>query len=99
MWVWTANLAKKYNKANPWLYGLLALVTYIVFIVILGFILGFVALASNSTAILNLPPFLLTLMAIPFGILGVWILRSILARNWKKEVNDSDQVLDDTSEF
>lgn len=99
MGIWLYNLAMKYNKQNAWLYGLLGAGTYFITVFLLGVIIGIIAVATNNTTVLNLNPIVLSLIGMPFGVLGVWLLRVLLERNWRKNNDRSDQLLDGDSEF
>lgn len=97
---WLFDLAKKHQKPPFWLYGLFAVISYYaagfvgVFLTVLVIYLsaGSYNVYSNSM--------MLSLLEIPFGVSGVWLLHTILKRNWESplKANPQNQLLDDTSD-
>lgn len=94
---WVYNLAKKYNKPNKWVYGLLAVVTYygvgigFVFLILILDLVG-----NNGDIESSGNSILLSLLAIPFGIGGVALLHYFLKRKWSRETSSSEGLLDES---
>lgn len=94
---WLYNLAKTYKKANAWLYGLLAIVTYYGTTFLAGIVIGIILIASDSNMLeTDSGELILTLIAIPFGAGGVALLHYLLKRNWSKQKVFEDQIIDDS---
>ena len=91
------NLAKKFEKPYKWLYGLLAVVTYYgvgIGTVLLIVILDIGGMGSNLDS--DGGELILSLLAMPFGIGGVALLRYLLQRSWSKEVKSDAGLLDES---
>jgi len=93
------TLADDYNQ-NKWLFAILGVVSYYVGTALGGVILGlsevFFGLSIDWEN--NL---LLTLLALPFGILSVYLLYSVLKKKWQKsfvEVRDEIQDIGKSSD-
>ena len=96
---WLFELAKKYQKPPYWLYGLLAVITYYVVGFIGVFLTILVMYLSAGEYDVYSNSLMLSLLEIPFGVGGVWLLHTILKRNWRvrSETGSQNQLLDDTS--
>jgi len=95
---WIYNLAKKYNKPNAWLYGVLGVITYYGIGLGLTFAIGFAMLMNDPTSLdTQGSELMLSLIAIPLGIGGVALLHYILKRNWSKNASETNsELLDET---
>ena len=103
---WFYELAKKFNRPRKWVYIVSGIVTYIVFgyASVFAIILMTISGKNISGFAIGLLP---SLMAIPFGILGVWLLYIFLERqwsreeskkmsSWSKEIKSEDGLLDES---
>lgn len=90
---WLYNLAKKYEKPYKWLYALLAIVVYYAVGIVAVLIIALFAM-SDDMFLSEENELLLSLLAIPFGVGGVWLLHFLLKRSWSRQVVDSDELLD-----
>lgn len=89
------QLAENHQKSR-WLFAILGVVSFYFGIFIGGIVLAFVYELYLLRSMEDVNPILLTLMALPFGILTCWGLYRILSNQWSKkpsEKQDSD-VLD-----
>lgn len=94
---WLFNLAKKYNKPNKWLYGLLAAITYYgVGILSVFLIMAFNLFNTEATVDSLENRMVYTIMALPFGIGAVALLHYLLKRSWSKELENNEGLLDDS---
>ena len=94
---WMYELAKKFNKPNAWVYGLLGVVAYYGIGWGIAFLIGIAMLMSDPTSLdTQGAELMLGLAAIPFGIGGVALLHYLLKRNWSKKGSDTSQLLDET---
>ncbi|MDB2656552.1 hypothetical protein N9Y60_00705 [Crocinitomicaceae bacterium] len=94
---WVYNLAKKHDKPNKWLYGLLAVVTYYgagIGTVLLIIILDIGGMGSGIDS--QEGELVLSLLAIPFGVGAVALLHYLLKRSWSKEIKSDDGLLDES---
>lgn len=83
------DLAKEYNK-NKWLFAFVGIATYYGATFIFGLLIAFYAILSGNDSILQTNDILLSLMALPFGLLAIWGLYSLLKNNWKKSPSSND---------
>ncbi|PWL27384.1 MAG: hypothetical protein DCO96_11625 [Fluviicola sp. XM-24bin1] len=86
---WFFDLAKKFKKPRKWIYILLGVATYILVgyasvITLLFFTMGGNVYTGYGLALLP------SLLAIPFGILGIWILYVLLERSWSREIEKEE---------
>jgi hypothetical protein len=94
---WLYNLAKTHNKANAWLYGVLAIVTYYGISILAGVIIAIMLIAADSNMLETTSgELIISLIAIPFGVGGVALLHYLLKRSWSKQESPEDQILDDS---
>jgi hypothetical protein len=94
---WFSTLAFDYNKSR-WGYAILGVVTYYGGTMIFGFLLGILIVATGNESMLEWPNFVLNLIALPFGLLAAWILRTSLQKHWEKQaerVVSNPDLLDD----
>ncbi len=95
---WFYTLADKHQK-NKWLFAILGIAVYYGMTIIGGFIIGFIAAMSGSEAIFNLPDVAWGLMAIPIGLIGMWLFHRILRKNWENNPARSENELLDETDF
>lgn len=96
---WYYDLAKKNNKKNSWLYGLLAVVIFYGFVFIGALVTVIVIDIFSPATLYGLSDLAIGLTGLPFGILAVWGGYVLLKRNFKKSANElSDPTIID-SEF
>jgi len=88
IWKYYSELAFEYDKSK-WGYFLLGVVTYYGGTFVGGFIIGFAAVLMGSS-IDSIPDILLSIIALPFGLLCVWGLYKILQNKWSKSAKGSD---------
>ena len=92
---WFYELAKKFKKPRKWGYIVLGIFSYIIVgysSVFTIFLLTIYGEQVSGFAIGLLPSFL----AIPFGILGVWLLYLFLERKWSREQENTNELLDES---
>lgn len=95
---WFSKLAFDYDR-NRWAFAILGVVTYYAGTLIFGFLLGIIIAATGNIDFLtDTNTFLISLMAIPFGIGSCVALYYGLRSYWKKNpiVSQTD-LLDSTS--
>jgi membrane protein implicated in regulation of membrane protease activity len=87
------DLAELNNK-KPWPWAILGIVIYYA-----GTFLGGIIIAGISIAIdYNLdgiPDIVVSLMALPFGLLATWIGYRMLEKSWSRQTNVDTNTLDD----
>ena len=81
------QLAEEYQQ-NKWLYAIIGVVSYYVGTFIAGILIGilYVLIANDLSGLENTPDIVLSLMALPFGLLSCWGLYTILKKQWKKNI-------------
>lgn len=87
------QLADKYHQ-NKWLFAILGVVMYYVGTMFLGFCLG-IAIAVFGLNLDLENTFLVSLIALPFGLLFCWVFYSLLEKNWKKNKIEPIQSIED----
>lgn len=88
------DLAEKYYKPK-WLYAILGIAVYYASTFIFGLALGVIQLVSNTDFLTGTPDIVLSLIGIPFGLLGCWLTHFILKRIWeKKALSEEPEILD-----
>lgn len=91
---WLHNLAKKFEKPIKWIYPVLAILTYMVVGVLSVLIIMLITEINGSEYFLNMDSNVLGLLAIPFGVGGVWLLHFLLKRAWSQQ---KSQQMDDAA--
>ena len=77
------ELAEKFKK-NKWLYAVLGVISYYGGTFIAGLFIGIVSEFGYIPSIDNIGELVLSLIALPFGVLACWSLYAILKNNWSK---------------
>lgn len=90
------DLAEKNNK-NKWLFAILGVAMYYLGTFVFGIVLGLIAVFTNNPSLLEMNNIVLGLIAIPSGLLFVWIFYSILRKAWKNKpvTIENDSLIDD----
>ena len=90
---WFYQLAKKFKKPRKWGYIVLGIISYIIVGYSSVFTLLFLTIYGKQVSgfAIGLLP---SLLAIPFGILGVWLLYLFLERKWSRERENKNELLD-----
>lgn len=84
------------NGKNKWLFAIIGIVTYYASTMVSGFLLGFFLELFSPGTIMQMSDLVLSLICIPFGLLGTWALLQILKKSWKNiELDKNPEVLDD----
>ncbi len=78
------QLAEEYNKSK-WGFAILAVVTYYAGTFIFGLLFGIFLLSINSNFLETAPNIVISLIALPFGLLACYILYISLKKVWEKE--------------
>lgn len=78
------NLAESFQK-NGWGYAIAGIAAYYGGTFIGGFIIAIAYLTLSTTPYEEANEYGLTLLALPFGLLGCWVLYRILKNNWEKK--------------
>lgn len=89
IWKYFSELAVEFDK-NKWVYVLLGIGTYYLGTFIGGFIIGFIAVLMGSDITDSTSTILLSLIAVPFGLLSAWGLHRILKNKWSKNPENND---------
>ena len=88
------DLAGNHNK-HQWGYAILGVFSYYVGTFIAGIVIALYLEFFGSTSIDEINEFVLSLIAIPFGLLACWVTYLLLEKNWeKKTVHDNTDILD-----
>ncbi|MGB1104057.1 MAG: hypothetical protein ACPG21_10570 [Crocinitomicaceae bacterium] len=90
------DLALKYEK-NKWVFAIIGAVTYFASLFLVGLIIGMLSVTSSFN-LNNVSDIVLSLIAIPVGILFCVILYQILKSAWKKQAmhqQESSELLDE----
>lgn len=88
IWKYYSELAVEFNKSK-WGYGILGIAIYYLGTFVGGLIIGIVTvLMGNDIDSVN--DILMSLIAIPFGLLSTWGLYKILQYNWAKKMKESN---------
>ncbi len=91
------DLAGQYKK-NKWLYAILGVVSYYGGLFAAGLGIGILAEMGVINSFENIPEIVLSLIALPFGVLTCWLFYVTLKSQWsKKTILNNENVLD--SEF
>jgi len=88
------KLAEKYDK-SPWGFAILGIVVYYSGILICGFIAGIISELVAPGSLDNFNEFLLSLLLLPFGLLGCYILYKYLEKTWEKNKPKTSQLIDE----
>jgi membrane protein implicated in regulation of membrane protease activity len=85
------------NNRNKWLFAILGVAVYYLGTFIFGIALGLIAVITNNPSLLDMNNLVLSLIAIPSGLLFVWIFYAILKRVWKNKRAEqaNDSLIDD----
>lgn len=87
------NLAIKYDKKG-WVYAVVGVASTYAGIMLGGLILGITIEIISPGFIDESNPRLLGIMAVPFGVLAWWLLRTMLRKSWSKPKPISTGTLD-----
>jgi len=77
------QLAHDYDKSR-WGFAILGIVSYYAGTFIGGMILAIIGLIANSNFVETMPHIVLSLIAVPFGLLFCWGFYKILENQWDK---------------
>ncbi len=77
------NLAASHDK-NKWGYAILGIAGYYAGALLFGVILGIILELSNNSPVDEMNPFVLGLIALPFGIGATALFYHLLKKNWEK---------------
>lgn len=78
------DLSEEYNQ-NKWLYAILSVIVYYAGTLLIGFVLGFlIALGIMEIDLEN--SFMISIIAVPFGLAAVYLFYILLEKKWKKAV-------------
>lgn len=85
------------NNRNKWLYAILGVIVYYVGMIVLTVVFGVIMSFTIYPYFFDMEDILLTLIAIPFGLLSVWIFYSILRKVWRSKpvLKKTDGLIDD----
>lgn len=86
------KLAEEFNK-QKWGFAILGIVIYYAGSFLFGGIIMFVIELISEGFIENTNDFVLSLIAIPFGILACYLLYAFLEKKWKSEAPKSDELI------
>lgn len=78
------ELAHDYKKSR-WGFAILGIISYYTGTFLGGIILGIIGALANSNFPQDLPNIVLSLLAIPFGLLTCWVFYKILVGQWNKK--------------
>lgn len=92
------NLAKKHDR-NQWVFAILGIVVYYGITFIFGIGVALFSELSGSGSMLGMPSLALQFIAIPVGLLGVWLFHYILRKNWEGNPKNQNPDLLDNSDF
>jgi phosphate/sulfate permease len=88
------QFAFEYNR-HQWLYAILGIVVYYAGTFVAGAALASASILLDMPQLLEIDPILLSLMAIPAGLLFCLIFYVLLKRNWvKRKLNEDMHALD-----
>lgn len=89
------KLAEEHSK-NKWFFAITSIVIYYLGAFIAGIIIAIVSELIFKYPVDNIEDILLSIMAMPLGILSVWLLYKFLEKKWKNtnQFTDSD-ILDE----
>lgn len=88
------ELAFDYNKSK-WGFAILGVLSYYAGTFLGGVVLAIIGIVTNSDFPQNQPGLLLSIMAVPFGLLACWGFYKILVSVWnRKEILKTDDTLD-----
>ena len=93
IWKYYSELAVEHNKSK-WGYALLGIATYYIGTFIGGLAIGIIDLLVG-TDLVESNTIILSLIALPFGLLFVWALYKILENKWKTQKFPEGDSLDD----
>lgn len=82
------QLALQHNK-NAWGYAILGVIVYYGTTFLSGFLFAFAYMEMGNDSIDSGTELLLTVLSIPIGILGAFILYKVLEKSWKNSISDS----------
>ena len=87
------KLAEEYEK-NKWAYAILGIVVYYGGTLSCGVLIGIIAEIVSPGFIDATNETLLSIMMLPFGILGCYLLYKYLEKTWKKNmpINEIDEI-------
>ncbi|MBI3519078.1 MAG: hypothetical protein HY062_06935 [Bacteroidetes bacterium] len=88
IWKYYSELAFEYEKSK-WGYVILGIATYYLGTFAGGFLIGMIIILMGSD-IDAVSDILLSVMAVPFGILSVWGLYKFLQKKWSKKTENSN---------
>lgn len=89
------QLAKDYQKKPTFLYSILGIAFYYLGTIVFGFVLGILAEIFLWEFIYEMNTTLLSLIALPFGLLTTWGAYRLLLNNWKNNKGVSADLIDD----
>lgn len=88
------NLALNYGKSK-WLFAILGVVSYYAGLLLGGFIIGMIYVLTTASEVEKSMETVLSLAAIPVGVLCCWGFYKILEKQWgKAKLKTNEQVLD-----
>lgn len=88
IWKHYSELAVEFDK-HKWAYSILGIAIYYLGTFVGGLIIGIVTVFMDSD-LDSVPNIVMSLIAIPFGLLSTWGLYKILQYNWSKKAKESN---------
>jgi high-affinity Fe2+/Pb2+ permease len=90
------QLAEDFNK-NRWAFAILGIVTYYAGTFIFGLLIGILMAVSGNNSFFEMNDIVLSLIALPFGLLSTWALHATLKKSWRKQkiIAKDTTILDD----
>ncbi|MEZ4804633.1 MAG: hypothetical protein R2852_03900 [Bacteroidia bacterium] len=84
-------MALKHGK-NKWLFAILSIGVYYAATLLTGVVIGILNAAYGDGSLLEEHTVMLTLIALPIGLLTVWLFYKMLKRSWENKdlIEDSD---------
>lgn len=92
------RLAQKHER-NQWLFGILGVVIFYISQIAAGFIIGFIAAATNNEQIFEGPNLVLGLIGLPIGFIATGVTYYLLKKAWEKNLKEENPNLLDDSSF
>lgn len=82
------------HERSKWGWAILGIVVFYASAIIGGAVLAIIALYGFEFDIENMSDILMSVMVIPFGILGCWLFFKSIKKSWTKSVANNSDALD-----